>query len=113
MVVRETMVRTWVRVATWRVSGVILGVVLTYIFAGEWTLGFEIGITYGLIRTLSHVVHERLWMRFSWGLNAGGGSGAPHDFVEEHVPKNGKHAEGNREPASKVRGEACDEEPVG
>ena len=64
----ETHLRTAVRSIIWRIFGVILTIILTLTFGGDLRLALEMGITYNLIRLVSHYFHDRIWSHLSWGL---------------------------------------------
>lgn len=64
----ETLLRTVVRSATWRVGGVLLAALLTYALTGNLALSFELGLAYNAIRFVSFIAHERAWARVRWGL---------------------------------------------
>jgi uncharacterized membrane protein len=63
----ETKLRTFLRSVTWRISGVVLTVVLAIALTGDVKLGVELGVSYNLIRLSTHYFHDRAWARWRWG----------------------------------------------
>lgn len=70
---KETRVRTFARSLTWRISGVILTVLLAVALTGDLRLGLELGVSYNLIRLSTHYFHDRAWAAWAWGLAVHGG----------------------------------------
>ena len=61
--------RLLLRVISWRIGGVILGIAIAWYITGNPMLGLEIGLAYNLIRVVTHWGHEILWGRIKWGLH--------------------------------------------
>lgn len=64
----ETRTRTAVRSIIWRIFGVILTVALTVAFGGSVKLAVELGVTYNVIRLVTHYFHDRAWAHIQWGI---------------------------------------------
>lgn len=56
----ETHKRTLIRAASWRVTATATTALFT---------GIEGAIVINIIMTVVHYVHERVWLKFKWGLN--------------------------------------------
>lgn len=80
----ETKLRTFARSLTWRISGVVLTVILAWYFTGDVRLGVELGVTYNLIRLSTHYFHDRAWARLPWGM-----------LHHEGAPAGSKNGNGN------------------
>lgn len=72
----ETRLRTLARSLTWRLSGVLIAVLLTWYLTGDVRTGIEVGVAYNVIRLATQYIHDRWWARVAWGrLPAGGADG--------------------------------------
>lgn len=56
----ESHKRTLVRAASWRITATTVTAIFT---------GLEGAIVINIAMTLVHYIHERLWLKTSWGLN--------------------------------------------
>lgn len=63
----ETRLRTLARSLTWRLSGVVLAVLLTWYLTGDMRTGIEVGVAYNVIRFATQYIHDRWWARVAWG----------------------------------------------
>ena len=59
--------RSVVKSITWRVIGVILLGIISYLITGNWKQMTIITILFHGIRLVMYYYHERLWERISWG----------------------------------------------
>lgn len=67
MSANETRLRTLARSFTWRLSGVLLAIVLTWYITGDMRTGIEVGVAYNVIRFAAQYIHDRWWARVEWG----------------------------------------------
>ena len=65
--VKEKWSRTFARTLTWRVSGVLILAVMAALASGTWKGAFAVAIGYNFLRWGLHFIHERLWLKSSWG----------------------------------------------
>lgn len=63
----ETRLRTLTRSLTWRLSGVLIAVLLTWYITGDARMGIEVGVAYNVIWLATQYVHDRWWARVAWG----------------------------------------------
>jgi uncharacterized membrane protein len=64
----ETNIRIVARVISWRIGGIILTIALTWLFARNIVLGAQVGVTYNVVRVLTHFAHEYVWeKKIKWG----------------------------------------------
>ena len=59
--------RTLAKTLMWRLSGILLFMVLTWIATGDIMFGIELGVGYNIIRAVQYYITERLWARIRWG----------------------------------------------
>ena len=52
---------------TWQASGLIVMMVIGYVFTGSLSAGGGIAITGSLIGFVSYFIHELAWSRIRWG----------------------------------------------
>lgn len=62
--------RTLARVLTWRLGGILLATLLGWLLLEDPVSGASVGLLYNAIRAATQYVHERLWLRVTWGLTA-------------------------------------------
>ncbi|RLF22294.1 MAG: hypothetical protein DRN15_09510 [Thermoprotei archaeon] len=63
----ESHKRTLVKTLCWRISGILLSILLTWIMTGSLMLGAQLGIAYNIIRAIQYYITERAWNRIQWG----------------------------------------------
>ncbi len=63
----DTRIRSWVKSITWRVLGIVLLGVISYLITGDWQEMATITVIFHLIRVILYYYHERVWERVSWG----------------------------------------------
>jgi len=63
----DTKIRSWVKSIVWRVIGIILLGVISYLITGDWKEMTVITVLFHGIRVIMYYFHERLWERISWG----------------------------------------------
>jgi len=59
--------RSWAKSITWRVVGVVLLGVITYMVTRDWGKTTGITIVFHGLRLVLYYFHERLWERINWG----------------------------------------------
>jgi uncharacterized membrane protein len=67
MSANETRLRTLMRALSWRVTGVLLAVFLTWLITGDLRTGLEVGLAYNVIRFGTQYLHDRWWAGIAWG----------------------------------------------
>ena len=63
----DTKKRSWVKSIVWRVIGIVLLGVISYLITGNWKEMTSITVLFHGIRVIMYYYHERLWERVSWG----------------------------------------------
>jgi len=63
----DTKKRSWVKSIAWRVIGIVLLGLISYLITGNWKEMTIITILFHSIRVIMYYYHERLWERVSWG----------------------------------------------
>ena len=63
----DTKKRSVVKSITWRVIGVIILGIISYLITGNWKEMTIITLLFHGIRLIMYYYHERLWERVSWG----------------------------------------------
>lgn len=64
---RESVARLVAKSIEWRITGIILGSLISYVITGSWTLGALFGGTYNVIRLALMPVRDRIWGGIRWG----------------------------------------------
>jgi uncharacterized membrane protein len=65
---RETMIRSVVKSLTWRVFGVVILGVISWMWTHKWTETVAITSIFHAIRVVTYVWHERIWLKIQWGI---------------------------------------------
>lgn len=63
----DTKARSWVKSIVWRVIGIILLGIISYLITGNWKEMTIITVLFHSIRVVLYYFHERLWEHISWG----------------------------------------------
>ena len=63
----DTKKRSWAKSITWRVVGIILLGLITYLITRNWKAMTTITVLFHCIRVILYYYHERIWGRISWG----------------------------------------------
>lgn len=63
----ETRLRSWVKSATWRLSGVIILGGITYAMTRNWKETTVITAVFHTLRFILYYFHERAWAHVGWG----------------------------------------------
>jgi uncharacterized membrane protein len=64
----ESPSRTVVKTITWRTYTTIVGIITAYLLTKSFNLASSIVLTQIVINTIIYAIHERIWLKFSWGL---------------------------------------------
>lgn len=59
--------RSITKALTWRIIALIITIMISYAFLGNWSTSIIIGLVSNFVKTLGYYVHERLWERTNWG----------------------------------------------
>ena len=63
----DTRLRSWVKSIVWRIIGIILLGVISYLITKSWKEMTLITALFHGIRVIMYYFHERIWERISWG----------------------------------------------
>ena len=63
----DTKKRSWTKSIVWRVIGIVLLGVISYLITGNRKEMTSITVLFHGIRVIMYYYHERLWERVSWG----------------------------------------------
>lgn len=64
---RESVPRLIAKTIEWRITGIILGVVVGYYVTGSWSLGALFGGVYNVVRFGLMPIRDWLWGHVRWG----------------------------------------------
>ncbi|MCZ6577888.1 MAG: DUF2061 domain-containing protein [Gammaproteobacteria bacterium] len=67
-VVREKPVRSLLKALSWRITGSLDTVLLSWLFTQNMNTALAIGLSEVLTKTLLYYLHERAWNRISIGI---------------------------------------------
>ena len=70
---KDSWVRSWTKSFTWRVLGIVILLVLTYLITKSWAEASLITVVFHAIRVVLYVLHERAWEFTAWGRAANPG----------------------------------------
>jgi uncharacterized membrane protein len=59
--------RSLVKAISWRVTGTVDTVVISYLITGHAKMAFSIGLVEVFTKIVLYFVHERIWNRLSFG----------------------------------------------
>ncbi|TET20113.1 DUF2061 domain-containing protein [Candidatus Bathyarchaeota archaeon] len=63
----DTKLRSLLKSATWRVTGILVLGATTWIITGNWIQTTYITAIFNVIQVVFYYFHERLWERTNWG----------------------------------------------
>ncbi len=72
----ERPIRSLAKAISWRVTGSLDTLLLSWLFTGDMAVAAAIGLTEVLTKTVLYYLHERTWNRLPLGRAAGDGSTA-------------------------------------
>lgn len=64
----ETRLRSFVKAVVWRLFGLIILSIISYLYLGNWHESLSISIMFNIVRFILYYVHERIWNRIQWGV---------------------------------------------
>ncbi|OHB78807.1 MAG: hypothetical protein A2Z25_19275 [Planctomycetes bacterium RBG_16_55_9] len=63
----ESHVRTIVKALSWRCVATVVTIAVAWFITGKWTFATQIGVADTLIKLGVYYLHERTWIRVSFG----------------------------------------------
>ena len=63
----DTKKRSWTKSIVWRVIGIVLLSIISYLITGDWKEMTSITVLFHGIQVIMYYYHERWWERISWG----------------------------------------------
>jgi len=63
----ESRKRTLAKAICWQISGLIMMILIGYVFTGSASQSGAIAIVGTVVGFLSYILHERIWARIGWG----------------------------------------------
>ena len=63
----ETGVRSLVKTISWRITGSLATMLITYIVVGDLTVAGSVAVIQMVFNTLLYFIHERIWNKIQWG----------------------------------------------
>ena len=63
----DTPARSWAKSLTWRIFGILLLGVISYLTTRDWKSMALITVIFHGSRLVLYYVHERIWERVDWG----------------------------------------------
>lgn len=63
----DTKLRSWVKSVVWRIIGILLLGLISYLVTGNWKEMTIITILFHTIRVILYYFHERIWEQIPWG----------------------------------------------
>ena len=66
-ILKDTHARSIVKSLVWRISGIIILAVISWLVTRDWKSMTLITLIFHSIRVVLYYIHERIWERISWG----------------------------------------------
>jgi len=66
-VLTESRVRSLTKSLTWRIVGVVVLFIVSYLLTGDVPKASAITVTFNLVQIVLYYFHERIWVRIEWG----------------------------------------------
>jgi len=63
----ESRKRSLVKSIIWRVLGIVILGVITWLFTKSWKITTSVTVLFHVIRVVLYYFHERLWSGINWG----------------------------------------------
>jgi len=63
----DTRLRSLVKSATWRTTGILVLGTITWVITGNWIQTTYITAAFNIVQVVLYYFHERLWERTNWG----------------------------------------------
>ncbi|MGD8505753.1 MAG: DUF2061 domain-containing protein [Candidatus Bathyarchaeota archaeon] len=63
----DTRLRSLIKSATWRITGILVLGTVTWVVTGNWAQTTYITVAFNAIQIILYYFHERLWGRTKWG----------------------------------------------
>ncbi len=63
----ESRKRSIVKAATWRIVALVITMLVSFIWLGEWTTSIALALAANGIKALLYYLHERVWDRTDFG----------------------------------------------
>jgi uncharacterized membrane protein len=63
----DTRKRSWAKSLTWRILGIVLLGLITYMITKDWKEMAVITVVFHGIRVVLYYAHERIWEKIDWG----------------------------------------------
>ena len=67
----ETKLRSFIKAVSWRILGSLFTMGVVWAFTRQWKAAAAVGIIDTLAKIIIFYVHERLWLRISFGKRKG------------------------------------------
>lgn len=64
---RDTLLRSIIKSITWRLLGILVGIMVVWVLTHDWEEVTWFTILYHTIRIITYFVHERVWEHVEWG----------------------------------------------
>ena len=63
----ETHRRSFIKAATWRMTGTVDTIVLSFFVTGSFKMAASIGVAELFTKIFLYWLHERIWSKVKWG----------------------------------------------
>ena len=64
----ETRLRSVLKTLTFRLTtSLIITPLIVYIFTGNFIVGYEVGLTELIVKSIWYYIHERIWVKIKFG----------------------------------------------
>lgn len=64
----DSHLRSFIKGLSWRISGTLTSIFVSYLFVGKWDIALKIGALEFASKIFLFYGHERIWHFMSWGL---------------------------------------------
>ena len=65
----ESKKRSLAKTISWRITGSFSTFLITYLISGNFAIASSVAVVQITANTILYFIHERIWNRFSWGID--------------------------------------------
>ena len=65
----DTKVRSFSKSVTWRLLGILNGLIIAYLLVGDFEMSLRIALWANFTGFIAFYIHERIWNNVKWGKN--------------------------------------------
>lgn len=83
----ERPIRSFYKAVSWRITGSLDTILLSWIFTQNMSIALAIGLTEVITKMVLYYTHERVWARIGFGRNTPEAAGLTNTAVSKNTPR--------------------------